>query len=60
MRTNNRPSYCIVFRRGHADEHMGHDVYRSRAEAKRHATALATPGKTAEVCELTTVFEVKP
>ena len=60
MRTNDPPIYCILFQRGHADEYFDHTVYRSRAEAKRYATALTTPGKSAEVCERRTVYEVKP
>lgn len=60
MRTNNRPQYCIVYRRGHADEYMGNSVFRSKAEAKRQAIQACARDLTAEVCELTTVYEVKP
>lgn len=70
MRTNNRPSYCIVFRRrAGAGEWMsslmlpGSDsagLFTSKAEAKRYATTQSRKYLVAEVCELTTVYEVTP
>jgi hypothetical protein len=70
MRTNNRPSYVIVLRRrGGFGEWMssvmsiGSDsagIFTSKAEAKRHAILQSSEYLVAEVCELTTVYEVEP
>jgi len=60
VRTNNRPSYCVVYLRNTSDEYVGNDVFRSKAEAKRRAIQACNRGLASEVCELTTIFEVKP
>lgn len=59
MRTNNRPSYCIVFRKRGGYTHM-HGPYDTREEAETKARQWVTSSEVAEVCELTTVYEVKP